>query len=98
MKPAGIILRFVFWQQQQAGVSHYAFDKTQSITQGSKRLEFVYGPDLSRKIMKYYEKEGGNFVLKKTKYYILGNTEKEVNNVTGETRTLALVVSSAFIS
>ncbi|NCC74213.1 MAG: hypothetical protein EOM06_12550 [Sphingobacteriia bacterium] len=66
--------------------------------QGNKRLEFVYGPDQSRKIMKYYEKEGGNFVLKKTKYYILGNTEKEVDNVTDETRTLALVVSSAFIS
>ena len=77
-----------FVEGRDQTIVYNAFDKTQSITQGNKRLEFVYGPDQSRKIMKYYEKEGGNFVLKKTKYYILGNTEKEVDNVTGETRTL----------
>jgi RHS repeat-associated protein len=65
--------------------------------QGNKRLEFVYGPDQSRKIMKYYEKEGGNFVLKKTKYYILGNTEKEVDNVTGEIRTLNYISGKAIL-
>jgi len=47
--------------------------------------------------MKYYEKEGGNFVLKKTKYYILGNTEKEVNNATGETRTLNYISGKAIL-
>jgi RHS repeat-associated protein len=65
--------------------------------QGNKRLEFVYGPDQSRKIMKYYEKEGGNFVLKKTKYYILGKTEKEVDNVTGEIRTLNYISGKAIL-
>jgi RHS repeat-associated protein len=65
--------------------------------QGKKHLKFVYGPDQSRKIMKYYEKEGGNFVLKKTKYYILGNTEKEVDNVTGETRTLNYISGKAIL-
>lgn len=86
---------FVVGQDQS--ITHYAFDKTQSITQANKRLEFVYGPDQSRKIMKYYEKEGGNFVLKKTKYYILGNTEKEVDNVTGETRTLNYIAGKAIL-
>jgi len=65
--------------------------------QGNKHLEFACGSEQSRKIMKYYEKEGGNFVLKKTKYYILGNTEKEVNNVTGQTRTLNYIAGKAIL-
>ena len=76
-------------------ITYNVFDKTESIEQANKRIEFVYGPDLSRKIMKTYEKEGGNFVLKKSKYYILGNTEIEVNHQTDETRTLSYIANKA---
>ncbi|MDD3132730.1 MAG: RHS repeat-associated core domain-containing protein, partial [Bacteroidales bacterium] len=76
-------------------ITYNVFDKTESIEQANKRIEFVYGPDLSRKIMKTYEKEGGNFVLKKTKYYILDNTEIEVDHQTGENRTLSYIANKA---
>jgi RHS repeat-associated protein len=84
-----------FVEGQDQDIGYNAFDKTDYIEQGNKRIEFVYGPDLSRKIMKTYENEGGNFVLKKTKYYILGNTEIEVDHQTGETRTLSYIANKA---
>jgi len=68
-----------------------------TIEQANKRIDFVYGPDQSRKVMRYYEKEGGTFVLKKTKYYILGNTEIEVDNVSNETRTLNYIAGKAIL-
>ena len=54
-------------------------------------MEFVYGPDQARKIMKYYEKQGEDWILKKTKYYILGNYEIEQDHQTNETRELAYI-------
>jgi len=92
-EPSQDYLDFVEGQNQQ--ITYNVFDKTESIEQANKRIEFVYGPDLSRKIMKTYEKEGGNFVLKKTKYYILGNTEIEVDHQTGENRTLSYIANKA---
>jgi RHS repeat-associated protein len=91
--PTQDYLDFVEGQNQQ--ITYNAFDKTETIEQANKRLEFVYGPDQSRKIMKTYQKEGGNFVLKKTKYYILGNTEAELNHQSGETRTLSYIANKA---
>jgi RHS repeat-associated protein len=93
--PTQDYLDFVEGQNQQ--ITYNAFDKTDYIAQGNKRLEFVYGPDQSRKIMKTYQKEGGNFVLKKTKYYILGNTEIEVEHPTSKTRTLNYIGGQAIL-
>ncbi|MDD4402829.1 MAG: hypothetical protein PHI24_13520, partial [Desulfitobacteriaceae bacterium] len=93
--PTDEYLEFVEGQNQHIGYN--AFDKTDYIEQANKRIEFVYGPDLSRKIMKTYENEGGNSVLKKTKYYILGNTEIEVEYPTGKTRTLNYIGGKAIL-
>ncbi len=93
--PTSDYLDFVEGQNQE--ITYNAFDKTETIEQGNKRLEFVYGPDQSRKIMKTYQKEGGNFVLKKTKYYILGNTEIEVEHPTSKTRTLNYIGGQAIL-
>ncbi|NCA87318.1 MAG: hypothetical protein EOM83_17455, partial [Clostridia bacterium] len=91
--PTDEYLEFVEGQNQHIGYN--AFDKTDYIEQANKRIEFVYGPDQSRKIMKTYEKVGGDWLLKKSKYYILGNTEIEVNHQTDETRTLSYIANKA---
>lgn len=93
--PTNEYLEFVEGQDQ--AIAYNAFDKTDFIVQGNKRLEFVYGPDQERKIMKYLEWENSTWALKKTKYYILGNTEIEVDNVTNETRTLNFVYGTAIL-
>ena len=62
---------------------------------GNKLEDFTYGPGQSRKTMKTFEKEGDDWILKKTKYYILGNTEIEIDETTGETRTLTYVSGDA---
>jgi len=91
--PTAQYLDFVEGQNQE--ITYNAFDKTQSITQTNKRIEFVYGPDQARKIMKYMEWEKNTWALKKTKYYILGNTEIEVDHQNGGTRTLSYIGSQA---
>jgi len=94
-EPTKNYLEFIEGQNQS--IAYNAFDKTDYINQGNKRLKFVYGPDQSRKIMKTFAWENGDWALKKTKYYILGNTEIEVDNVTNETRTLNFVYGTAIL-
>ncbi|MCD4746681.1 MAG: FG-GAP-like repeat-containing protein [Bacteroidales bacterium] len=72
-------------------IQYNAFQKISSIEQGDKKLEFTYGPDEARKIMKYYEYENNNWTLKKSKLYILGNYEIETDEELSETRELLYI-------
>jgi RHS repeat-associated protein len=86
-----------FVQDNDQVIQYNTFQKTDNVIQGNKKLEFVYGPDQARKIMKYYEKEDEDWVLKRTKYYILGNYEIEQDNQTNETRELIYINGFAII-
>jgi len=89
----------LFYQVEAQRRSRPSGEKStmKTIEQGNKRIEFVYGPDQARKIMKYMEWENNAWVLKKTKYYILGNTEIEVEAATGNTRTLNYIGGKAIL-
>jgi len=76
-------------------VDYTAFSKASLISQGDYSYYITYGPDQERKIMKYLEWENNAWALKKTRYYILGNTEIEVDHQTGETRTLSYIGGKA---
>ena len=56
-------------------VKYTPFNKVDTIREGSYRLEITYGPDEARKITRLYN----NNVLEKTKYYIGGNYEVEID-------------------
>ncbi|WP_461633107.1 hypothetical protein [Labilibaculum euxinus] len=60
-------------------ITYTDFQKVESITdqENNNRLEFTYGPDYGRRMMKTLE--GGS--LKKTKYYSNGIYEKIVNDL-----------------
>ena len=56
-------------------VRYTPFNKVDTIREGNYRLEITYGPDQARKITRLYN----NNVLEKTKYYIGGNYEVEID-------------------
>ncbi len=56
-------------------VRYTPFNKVDTIREGNYRLEVTYGPDEARKITRLYN----NNVLAKTKYFVGGNYEVEID-------------------
>ncbi len=56
-------------------VRYTPFNKVDTLREGNYRLEITYGPDEARKITRLYN----NNVLEKTKYFVGGNYEVEVD-------------------
>ncbi len=74
-------------------VFYNAFQKTHSIIiENNNKVEFSYGPDGLRKIMRSFDWNDNNndWILSKTKYYILSNLEIE-EFVNGDSRQLLYV-------
>ncbi|MFA9370975.1 MAG: RHS repeat domain-containing protein [Labilibaculum antarcticum] len=73
-------------------ITYTDFQKVESITdqENNNRLEFTYGPDHGRRMMKSLE--GGS--LKKTKYYSNGIYEKIVNDL-GQTKEINYISGSS---
>ena len=61
-------------------VKYTPFNKVDTIREGNYRLEITYGPDEARKITRLYN----NNVLEKTKYFVGGNYEVEIDAVGNE--------------
>ena len=61
-------------------VKYTPFNKVDTIREGSYRLEITYGPDEARKITRLYN----NNVLTKTKYFVGGNYEVEIDGLGNE--------------
>ena len=73
-------------------ITYTDFQKVESITdqENNHRLDFTYGPDYGRRMMKTLE--GGS--LKKTKYYSNGLYEKIVNDL-GQTKEINYISGSS---
>ncbi|NOU62284.1 RHS repeat-associated core domain-containing protein [Marinifilum caeruleilacunae] len=73
-------------------ITYTDFQKVESITdqENNHRLEFTYGPEYGRRMMKTLE--GGS--LKKTKYYSNGLYEKIVNDL-GQTKEINYISGSS---
>ncbi|WP_118976990.1 FG-GAP-like repeat-containing protein [Taibaiella koreensis] len=73
--------------EEEQDVTYTPFNKVSEITEGDDKVHFEYWNDGNRSTMKYYHAG----VLLKTKYYA-PLFEREVDNITGQTRDLCYIV------